>query len=183
MFQPPSESEIFSDVSEAIRHFGHLPENSAFWLSTVLSQLWLANPERTVIQIGEPLEAGELAKLNLPRWTTIGCEAWEKLSDQGRSFRLEGFVPTITRAMRRWHLNRDHQKMRRCLARGFPFEHIEVIATIPFAYCRDVQSLFGKKFESAQSLPTLPVGTCDCDQCFCRYRPASGFENLNDVTK
>lgn len=150
MFDPPTADEIFADVAEAVRHFGHIQPHAVPWLSVKLSELWHSNPDETLLR-------------RCP-------EGFADLTESGLALGFQALGPTIRRAVNRWRHADEYSKCRRDLACQFYFTAATIRTEPPRVCCAAALNLSGVMFRTGQSLPPLPLANCDLDFCGCDYR-------------
>jgi len=175
-FPAPTPHDLYADVSEAIRHFGHVRPSAEGWLAEKLSEWWFNKPEVNIARIGEKLAPFELDALGAPHWHVIGDEAFSKLTDEGRALGVKGFEKTVERACCRFYLAKEYAAARRDLAQQLPSVAYIIRTTSPRRCCEHARALDGRLFSRAQDLPTLPLPLCDFDICGCAYRGISAYE-------
>jgi len=176
-FNKVSALNIYSDLYEAVVHFGHIHIRAVGWLAEITAQHWNDNPERQLCRIGELMRAEELKAAGYPKWLKFGRDSYDALTDAGKPLADEAFKPTLLRGLGRFYQAREFQDLRRDLNRQLPFKYAKLIFAPTGEPCEAAEKLKAEIFRTAQSLRHLPLPECDRDVCYCRYLPETEWQS------
>lgn len=166
--------DMVPHVREAVRALGFVRPEAAEWLAEELVSAANKNGGRTVREGGTRFGKDERIALGLPAWGDyFSREAWEALTEKGRTDPVESFDDTCWRAIRGARQQAERLRAERVLRPGGWFVGVKIGPPPGIGLCEAGMAMVGRVLSEP---PELPFPGCTRNVCSCSWRLISKDE-------